>query len=93
MTLRFLADENWPSISSRLLREAGNDVVEIARVLRGATDARVLALATAEDRTLLTFGRDYGRLSFQRRLPSPPSVIYCRFIPATPAEPAEMVIR
>jgi len=52
----------------------------------------VLEWAVCEDRIILTFDRDYGDLLFKRRLAPPAGVIYLRFDPATPLEPAEEVL-
>lgn len=53
----------------------------------------MLALAASEQRVILTFDRDYGELIFRKLLPCPSVVIYFRFIPATPTEPAERLLQ
>jgi len=85
------ANENIPIVSVMALRDAGHDVLSLSEGSPGATDEAALALARAEGRTLLTFDRDYGELIFGRGLPSPPCVIYLRFDPKTPTEPAEIL--
>jgi len=40
----------------------------------------------------ITFDRDYGELIFKRRLATPLGIVYLRFDPATPVEPAELVL-
>lgn len=43
--MRFLANENFPLPSVRLLREAGHDVVSISEETPGITDSQVLSRA------------------------------------------------
>lgn len=87
--MKLLANENIPSDAVRRLRAMGHDVLSITETCRGITDAEVLALAHDQQRILLTFDRDYGELIYVKRLPSPAGLIYLRFIPATPSEPAD----
>ena len=82
---QFLADEHFPSPSIRLLREAGYEVVRIAEIAHRSADESVLARSTAEDRVLLTFDRDCGKLVFQRGLPVPSGVVHFR-LGACPAD-------
>ncbi|MBN1149007.1 MAG: DUF5615 family PIN-like protein [Anaerolineales bacterium] len=91
--MRFLANENFPLASVRRLRRLGHDVVAVIEATPGAKDADILARAARERRVLLTFDRDYGELIFRRKLPSPAGVIYFRFDPFTPEEPAEQLIQ
>jgi len=90
--MRFLANENFPLRSVNRLREAGHDVKAIAEDSPGAKDSEVLARAANEHRVVLTFDRDYGQLIYRRRLPVPAGVVYFRFAPATPEEPAEHLL-
>lgn len=90
--MRLLANENFPATSVRLLREAGHDVVYVAEDFRSVGDDVVLQQAHDQARILLTFDRDYGELIFRRRLPAPAGVIYMRFEPQTPHEPAALVL-
>ena len=89
--MRFLANENFPLLSVRVLRADEHDVVTILEGLAGAADDDVLARAVREERIILTFDRDYGELVFRRGQPAPPGVIYFRFNPATPDEPAQLL--
>jgi predicted nuclease of predicted toxin-antitoxin system len=57
---RFLADENVPRPSIRLLRDAGHNVAAVREDQPGSEDDDVLARARREDRVLLTFDRDHG---------------------------------
>ena len=59
-----LANENIPLGMVHRLREMGHDVLAIVQSCPGVTDAVVLDLARREQRTLLTFDRDYGELVY-----------------------------
>lgn len=91
--MRFLANENFPLPSVSRLREADHDVVAIASEEPGIPDEQVLFRALREDRIILTFDRDYGRLLYQGGFPSPAGVVYFRFVPSSLEEPAEYLLR
>jgi len=86
-----LADENVPRASIITLRQAGMDVRSAAEAIAGATDAQVLELARSEGRLLLTFDRDFGELIYLHQHAAPPAVVYLRFVPASPEEPASIL--
>jgi predicted nuclease of predicted toxin-antitoxin system len=86
--MRFLADENFPRASVELLRDAGHDVAAIAEDSPGIQDSAVLVRAAAEHRVILTFDRDYGELIYRIGLPPPPGLLYLRYSPPDPSEPA-----
>ncbi|MBI3946375.1 MAG: DUF5615 family PIN-like protein [Armatimonadetes bacterium] len=90
--MRFLANENFPLPSTRRLRAVGHDVWAVVEDAPGSTDAAILARAASEWRIIMTFDRDYGELIFRLRLPTPAGVVYFRFDPATPDEPAEHLL-
>ena len=89
--IRLLADENVPKASVVSLRTAGHDVRSIAEDMSGASDRAVLALARSENRYLLTFDRDFGELIYRHGEGAPPGVIYFRFLPRHPEEPAQIL--
>ncbi len=90
--MQFLANENFPLKSVYDLRIAGHNVASVLEDTPGTKDREVLARATAEERTVLTFDRDYGELIYKLRLPAPAGVIYFRFDPIAPQEPAERLL-
>lgn len=90
--MRFLANENVPLASVRILQQSGHDVSSASEELPGARDADVLTRAVDEERVVLTFDRDYGELIFRRRHAAPPGVVYFRFEPETPDETAERLL-
>jgi predicted nuclease of predicted toxin-antitoxin system len=87
----FLANENFPLLSVRLLREAGHRVVSIIQEAPGSKDEDILKRAHRERLILLTFDRDYGELIYRHQDFPPAGVVYFRFAPATPSEPAEIL--
>jgi len=91
--MEFLANENFPLLSVMLLRNADYRVVSIAQESPGITDFEVLTRAHEENMVILTFDRDYGELIYKNRVLLPAGVVYFRFGPATPAEPADIIIR
>lgn len=91
--MRLLINENIPLASVAALREAGHDVISITERSPGISDEAVMALAHHEQRIVLTFDRDYGELVFRRQLPLPGGVLYLRFLPVSPLEPADYLAR
>lgn len=91
--MKFLANENFPSAAITLFRNAGYDVRAVIEETPGAKDADILARANREKRIILTFDRDYGEMIYKLKMPVPAGVIYFRFNPSTPTEPAEYVLQ
>ena len=91
--MQFLANENFPLISVRLLRDAGYDIVSITEDSPGAKDIDILARAEREGRIVLTFDRDYGELIYRLKRPTPPGIVYFRFDPTSPEEPAKHILQ
>jgi predicted nuclease of predicted toxin-antitoxin system len=90
--MRFLANENFPLSSVRVLRQVGYDIASITEDSPGIEDTEVLSRAVEEQRFILTFDRDYGELIYRLRLPPPVGVIYLRFRPQSPEEPATIIL-
>jgi predicted nuclease of predicted toxin-antitoxin system len=91
--MRFLANENFPRTSVNHLRKISYDIASVIEDSPGATDAEVLARAASEERIVLTFDRDYGELIYRLGMPSPAGVVYFRYAPLTPEEPAQDLLR
>jgi len=91
--MKFLANENFPLKSIIDLRSAGYDVVAVIEETPGVEDEEILKQANKEKRIILTFDRDYGELIYKKKLPMPKGVIYLRFLPSSPEEPAEYVLQ
>jgi predicted nuclease of predicted toxin-antitoxin system len=89
----FLANENFPLTSIKILRDAGYNVESVLEKNPGAKDSEVLKEAKKEKRIILTFDRDYGELIYKYKQFPPPGVLYFRLDPCTPEEPAEILLR
>ncbi len=92
--IRFLADENFLAQNVQRLRSAGHDVEAVAEKAPGMADVDVLAWADREQRVLLTFDRDFGKILYghHAQYKHLAGLIYLRFIPTFPTEPAEEVL-
>ena len=77
--MRLLADENFPRLVVQELRSRGHDLVWIREETPGISDYEVLARATTEGRTLITFDKkDFGKLIFRDNQKAPFGVILFR---------------
>jgi len=90
-TLRWLADENFPVPSFRLLEQAGWDITHIGFFAGGIPDTTVLEYAIAENRIVLTFDSDLGTLVFKDRY-RPPGVVYFRLTDYLPEKPGQLLL-
>lgn len=90
--MKFVADENFPREALRLLRQSGFDVAAIAEISPGLPDSGVLEIASAEDRTLLTFDKDFGNLAFRQSLPASCGVILFRTGSLRPMQSAALAL-
>jgi predicted nuclease of predicted toxin-antitoxin system len=89
--LEFLANENFPLHSIKILREKGYQIKSVAEEHQGASDLDILIKAHKENLIIITFDRDYGELIFKNREVKPAGIIYLRFIPETKDEPAQIL--
>ena len=89
--MKFLANENFPQTSVRLLLAAGHEVASASLLYWGQPDENILSQAAAAQSVILTFDRDYGKLIYQLNLPKPGGILYFRMQPATPDEPARLI--
>ena len=90
--MNFLANENFPAFSIKILRDAGHKVASISEESPGAKDRDILKRAHQENLIILTFDRDYGELIYRHGVYFPSGVVYFRFVPSTPGEPAEILL-
>lgn len=89
--MKFLADENFPQTSVRLLRAEGHEISSASLLYHGQPDENILSQAANEQSVILTFDRDYGKLIYQLNLPKPGGILYFRMQPLTPDEPAMLI--
>jgi len=73
--MRWLADECVDAALVSQLRDAGHDILYVAEVASGATDAEVLRRARNDSRLLLTEDKDFGELLFRLKLAVPGLVL------------------
>lgn len=74
----FLANENFPGPSIRILRDNGYNVKSIAETTPGISDEEVIRIANSDGLIILTFDSDYGELVFRYAHANPPSIVYFR---------------
>lgn len=72
----FLADENFPYQSIKILRNAGLDILSIAEDFFCIPDFEVLNLANESNRIILTLDSDFGELIFKQKLHCKTGIIY-----------------
>ncbi len=90
--IRWLADENFPVTSYKILVQAGLDIIHVADAAPSVNDADVIGLANQENRISLTFDSDFGTLIFRHGY-RPPGVVYYRLPDAGPDEPAYILLQ
>lgn len=89
--MKLLANENFPLKSILYLRSKGFDVISIGTDNPGVLDKTVMELAIAQERTILTFDRDYGELIFKQNHKPPKGVIYMRLDEYAADEPGKII--
>ncbi|MFN0188766.1 MAG: DUF5615 family PIN-like protein [Bacteroidia bacterium] len=89
----FLANENFPWPSIKILRDNGYDVKSIADTTPGISDEEVMRMAISDGLIILTFDSDYGELIFRYSHINPPSVVYFREKSNTPNFAGEILIK
>lgn len=92
MILKLLADENIPIEAVFQLRRSGIDIDSVSLLKPGADDESVLAMARAQQRVLVTFDNDFGKLVFRLKLPCS-GVILIRLHPQSPGQVAGLLHR
>lgn len=65
--MRFLVDECCPRAVADALRAAGHDVIYVAETQASASDADLAAVATAEERIIVTQDYDFGEMAVRER--------------------------
>lgn len=84
--MKLLANENFPFSSVNVLRDAGFDIKAVGIECFGIRDEEVIGFAQEENRTILTFDRDYGELIFKKRFKPEKGLIYLRWNDYEPEE-------
>lgn len=73
--MRWFADECVDATLVGCLRAAGHDVVYVAELAAGMTDAEAIVLANNDSRILLTEDKDFGELVVRWQRPVPGLVL------------------
>jgi len=90
--MRLLANENFPLTSVKILEKAGYDIIYAGLDFKGIFDNEVIDIAIKEERTIITFDRDYGELIFKKGYRPRSGVIYLRWDNFQPDEPGEFLM-
>jgi len=91
--MKLLANENFPLLSIRILKDAGFDIRSIGQDYSGVSDSEVMDIAVREERTIITFDRDYGELIFKKGYRPKEGVIFLRWDIFQPEEPGTYLIQ
>ncbi len=91
--MKILANENFPLKSVILLEKAGYDIKSIGEDNPSIADEEVMEIAISEERTIITFDRDYGELIYKHGYRPKHGVIYLRFRNFQPEEPGEYLLK
>lgn len=89
--MRLLANENFPIKSILYLRSMGFDISSIGTDNLSIQDHAVVTIAIREQRTILTFDRDYGELTFKYNYKPEKGVIYLRLDEYEADEPGKII--
>jgi predicted nuclease of predicted toxin-antitoxin system len=89
--MKLLANENFPLKSILYLRSKGFDISSIGIDNPSIKDSVVMNIAIKEERTILTFDRDYGELIFKFNYKPKGGVIYLRLEEYEADEPVKLI--
>lgn len=89
--MKFLANENFPLAAVKFIESKSHDIKFIGWDFTGITDEEVMDLAIKENRTILTFDKDYGELIFKYNHKPTAGVIFLRLQSYTPDEPGKII--
>lgn len=92
MSMRLLANENFPGLAVVALRHPGHDVAWIHEDAPGTADGEVLRRGQAENRILLTFDKDFGELAFRRGADASAGIVLFRITLSSPEQAADLAV-
>jgi len=90
--IKFLANENFPISSVKIIKEKGIDIVRVGDEFFGITDEEVIHFANSENRIILTFDSDYGELIFKKGFHISNGVVYFRWSIFNASEPGDYLL-
>ena len=79
--MRFLLDVHMNATLARLLTAAGHDILRAALTHKRWSDERLLELAAAEGRIIVSQDSDFSELIYFHGKAAPPAVLYIRCEP------------
>lgn len=88
--IKFLADENIPIKAVKYLKQKGFNIISVSEIKPGLSDKEVIKLANKQNRIIITFDLDFGKLIFKEKL-KVKGVILLRFTPKSPQQVAEKI--
>ncbi len=89
--MKLLANENFPLKSINYLKSKDFDIKAIGIDNPCIKDSNVMFIAIQEERTILTFDRDYGELIFKYNYKPQQGVIYLRLEEFKADEPGKLI--
>ena len=89
--MNLLANENSPAKSVHYLKAKGFDIIALGVDNQSIRDSEVMSIAIKDERTILTFDRDYGELIFKHNYRPKSGVIYLRLEEYEADEPGKIV--
>ena len=90
--MKLLANENFPALAVRALRDIGHDVFWVRTDRPGAMDDELLRQAQHEERLVVTFDKDFCELAFRSGLPAACGIILFRFRTQSPESVRDRVV-
>jgi predicted nuclease of predicted toxin-antitoxin system len=91
--MKFLANENFPFPSIKLLRNSDFHVESVMESFPGISDQMVIETAKRNRLIIITFDKDYGEIIFKHGINNPPSVIFFRSKGSGPEAAGKILIR
>lgn len=90
--MTFLANENFPFPSIKILRNKGYNVSSVAEEIPGSSDEQIIKIAQQNKTIILTFDRDYGEIIVRHTIKNPPAVVYFRLKGNSPESAANLLL-
>lgn len=90
--MKLLANENFPLASVQLLSNEDFDIKSIGSDSPSIKDSEVIQIAVDEERTIITFDKDYGELIFKHGYRPEAGVIFLRILDVNPEAPGKFLL-
>lgn len=76
--IKLLTNENIPLSYVHILKELGYNIIHTGLEFPGVTDQDVIQFSEVDNRTIITFDRDYSDLIFKQGIKPSGGVIFLR---------------